>query len=196
MQVQDIQRLIDNPLQPNPAEWAIDVEDALSEVNVLTKDDEQALKLTKIHNGAFPQYADILVASLKRIVRKLEKSSENEITGENVVMTKENVFIVYSHKHADIMREIKEFVYEDLGFEPKTLDISDFTGSVWDALSEKTQNCQKAIIVMTEDDKVVSDDGSEDMQGDHIIPWSQGGRTVEDNCQMLCQRCNNDKSDD
>ena len=34
----------------------------------------------------------------------------------------------------------------------------------------------------------------EEMQGDHITPWSQGGRTVEDNCQMLCQRCNNDKS--
>ena len=32
------------------------------------------------------------------------------------------------------------------------------------------------------------------MHGDHIIPWSQGDRTVEDNCQMLCQRCNNDKS--
>lgn len=35
----------------------------------------------------------------------------------------------------------------------------------------------------------------EEMQGDHITPWSQGGRTVEDNLQMLCQRCNNDKSD-
>ena len=34
----------------------------------------------------------------------------------------------------------------------------------------------------------------EDMQGDHIVPWSKGGRTVEENCQMLCQRCNNDKS--
>lgn len=34
----------------------------------------------------------------------------------------------------------------------------------------------------------------EEMQGDHIIPWSKGGKTVEDNCQMLCQRCNNDKS--
>lgn len=33
----------------------------------------------------------------------------------------------------------------------------------------------------------------EDMQGDHIIPWSQGGRTVDDNLQMLCQSCNNDK---
>lgn len=33
-----------------------------------------------------------------------------------------------------------------------------------------------------------------EMQGDHIIPWSQGGRTVDSNLQMLCQKCNNDKS--
>lgn len=33
------------------------------------------------------------------------------------------------------------------------------------------------------------------MQGDHIIPWSQGGRTTDDNLQMLCQRCNATKSD-
>lgn len=34
----------------------------------------------------------------------------------------------------------------------------------------------------------------EKMQADHIIPWSQGGRTVEDNCQMLCTTCNLKKS--
>ena len=34
----------------------------------------------------------------------------------------------------------------------------------------------------------------EEMQGDHIIPWSQGGHTTDDNLQMLCQKCNNDKS--
>ena len=34
----------------------------------------------------------------------------------------------------------------------------------------------------------------EEMQGDHIIPWSRGGRTVEDNLQMLCRKCNNSKS--
>ena len=32
------------------------------------------------------------------------------------------------------------------------------------------------------------------MQGDHIVPWSKGGKTVEDNCQMLCSKCNNAKS--
>lgn len=35
----------------------------------------------------------------------------------------------------------------------------------------------------------------EEMEGDHIIPWSQGGRTVDDNLQMLCKKCNNDKRD-
>lgn len=34
----------------------------------------------------------------------------------------------------------------------------------------------------------------DEMQGDHVIPWSQGGHTVDSNLQMLCQRCNNDKS--
>ena len=34
-----------------------------------------------------------------------------------------------------------------------------------------------------------------DMDGDHIVPWSQGGRTVDENLQMLCKKCNNEKSD-
>lgn len=33
----------------------------------------------------------------------------------------------------------------------------------------------------------------EDMQGDHITPWCRGGRTVDENLQMLCRKCNNDK---
>lgn len=28
------------------------------------------------------------------------------------------------------------------------------------------------------------------MHGDHIVPWSQGGRTVYENLQMLCTTCN------
>lgn len=35
----------------------------------------------------------------------------------------------------------------------------------------------------------------EDMEGDHITPWSQGGATTSDNCQMLCRDCNRRKSD-
>ncbi|MBQ6754808.1 MAG: DUF262 domain-containing protein [Synergistales bacterium] len=34
----------------------------------------------------------------------------------------------------------------------------------------------------------------EEMEADHITPWHLGGRTIEDNCQMLCRRCNREKS--
>lgn len=32
------------------------------------------------------------------------------------------------------------------------------------------------------------------MEGDHITPWRDGGRTVVENCQMLCKECNRRKS--
>ena len=35
----------------------------------------------------------------------------------------------------------------------------------------------------------------EEMEGDHIVPWSKGGKTAPDNLQMLCRRCNAMKSD-
>lgn len=34
-----------------------------------------------------------------------------------------------------------------------------------------------------------------EMEGDHIVPWSKGGRTIPENCQMLCKDCNGKKSD-
>ena len=35
----------------------------------------------------------------------------------------------------------------------------------------------------------------EEMHADHIKPWSKGGHTVAENCQMLCAKCNIRKSD-
>lgn len=34
----------------------------------------------------------------------------------------------------------------------------------------------------------------EQMEADHITPWHEGGRTVAENCQMLCKECNRRKS--
>lgn len=33
----------------------------------------------------------------------------------------------------------------------------------------------------------------EEMEADHIKPWSKGGKTVSENCQMLCRECNRKK---
>lgn len=35
----------------------------------------------------------------------------------------------------------------------------------------------------------------EEMEGANIVPWSQGGKTPQENCQMLCKKCNREKSD-
>ncbi len=34
----------------------------------------------------------------------------------------------------------------------------------------------------------------EEMEGDHITPWHAGGKTIAENCQMLCKDCNRRKS--
>ena len=34
----------------------------------------------------------------------------------------------------------------------------------------------------------------DEMEGDHIKPWSKGGHTTPDNCQMLCRDCNGKKA--
>ncbi len=36
--------------------------------------------------------------------------------------------------------------------------------------------------------------GLNEMEADHKTPWIEGGKTVEDNCQMLCRKCNREKS--
>ena len=33
----------------------------------------------------------------------------------------------------------------------------------------------------------------DDMDGDHIDPWTEGGKTIAENCQMLCKPCNRRK---
>ena len=33
-----------------------------------------------------------------------------------------------------------------------------------------------------------------DMEADHITPWTEGGKTNDENCQMLCRDCNRRKS--
>ncbi len=34
----------------------------------------------------------------------------------------------------------------------------------------------------------------EEMEADHIKPWSKGGKTTAENCQMLCEDDNRTKS--
>jgi len=36
----------------------------------------------------------------------------------------------------------------------------------------------------------------EEMEADHIIPWADGGKTEDDNCQMICKAAHHKKTAD
>jgi len=48
---------------------------------------------------------------------------------------------------------------------------------------------QKGICVVCKDHFEI-----EEMEADHITPWHEGGKTIEENCQMLCRDDNRIKS--
>ena len=70
--------------------------------------------------------------------------------------------------------------------EEKHLSIRAFS----DAMKQKAFELQDGICKSCEKEFKMAQ-----MEGDHITPWSEGGKTNEQNCQMLCRECNRRKSD-
>lgn len=88
---------------------------------------------------------------------------------------------------ADKEVESKKGIYEYLltGNE-KTLSLRSFDGDTTAAIYEK----QRGICPLCDGKKYEFSA----MEADHIIPWSKGGKTVPENCQMLCKMHNRTKS--
>lgn len=70
-----------------------------------------------------------------------------------------------------------------------------------DAIKKTTYRLQGGICPMCEEKQKQNPDETiqvkhdyKKMEGDHIVPWSQGGKTVEENCCMLCKAHNGQKS--
>ncbi len=85
----------------------------------------------------------------------------------------------------DVIRKAGIYPYL-LTRDEKHLNIRKFTES----MRQKAYELQDGICLSCEDHFDFSD-----MEADHVIPWSKGGKTVEENCQMLCKTCNRRKSD-
>ena len=69
--------------------------------------------------------------------------------------------------------------------EERYLSIRAFTDSV----KQKVYECQNGICAKCE----LKFDITE-MEANHITPWHEGGKTIEENCQMLCKDCNRRKT--
>ncbi|MCQ9326956.1 GmrSD restriction endonuclease domain-containing protein [Neisseria dentiae] len=70
--------------------------------------------------------------------------------------------------------------------EEKYLNLRTFS----DGMKQKLYEHQGGICPMCKETFLI-----EQMEGDHITPWSQGGKTTLENGQMLCKNCNRRKSD-
>ncbi len=97
-----------------------------------------------------------------------------------------------------IESEIKNLILDDdvtkkggiypyiLTRDQKHLSIRSFT----DSMKSKVYEKQNGICAKCKERFELSD-----MDADHITPWIEGGRTVEENCQLLCKKDNRTKSD-
>jgi hypothetical protein len=71
--------------------------------------------------------------------------------------------------------------------EEKYLNIRAFT----EKMKREAYERQKGICPLCKDKKHWD---FSDMEADHIIPWHEGGKTVSENCQMLCKQHNRAKA--
>jgi hypothetical protein len=97
----------------------------------------------------------------------------------------------------EIEKEIEQLILDDdvskksgiypyiLTRDEKYLSIRAFTP----AIKQKVYEKQKGICVHCKKHFEL-----EEMEADHITPWHEGGKTNEENCQLLCKNCNRTKS--
>lgn len=87
-------------------------------------------------------------------------------------------------KDADVTKKSGIYAYL-LSGEEKYLNIRAFDENMrlyaYENQNHKCKRCGKEFDI-------------EDMDADHIKPWVEGGKTVAENCQMLCKNCNRSKS--
>ena len=94
-------------------------------------------------------------------------------------------------KVSELMMDAKDEIQKPQGIIPYVLtgdehylDLRTFSDKVKLAVWEKQNH--KCALCGKEFDYVF-------MEGDHITPWLDGGRTTIENCQMLCRECNRRK---
>jgi len=69
----------------------------------------------------------------------------------------------------------------------KHLNIRSFN----DKMKREVYERQKGICPLCKEKKKLD---ISNMEADHIKPWHDGGKTISENCQMLCKQCNRTKS--
>lgn len=139
------------------------------------------------------QYFQEVIAWVQRIFPNYRKEMKGLEWGELYNKYGKNSYNAQKFEE-DIVRLMqdedvtaKKGIYEYLlSGDERHLSIRAFT----DKMKREAYERQKGICRLCGEQFEISQ-----MEGDHITPWSQGGATTSENCQMLCRECNRRKSD-
>lgn len=123
----ELQRLIDNPLQPNPSEWAMDAEDVLSEMNMLSEDAKNNIRTIKAHGGVFPQHNDALTAELKRAYKSVAN-----VIAPPPIKSRHQVFVAmrFDDERERLYREVLTPVVQSANFSIVKVNDQEYEGSI------------------------------------------------------------------
>lgn len=127
MRSEDIQKLIDNKLKPNPSEWAMDVQDVLEELNMLSNEAKKHIEAVKVHNGAFPQDSDALVAILKRACKSFVP-----IIAPPEIKSRHQVFVAmrFDDERNRLYKEVLTPVVQAANYSITKVDEQEYEGSI------------------------------------------------------------------
>lgn len=114
---------------------------------------------------------------------RLHKEYSKHFTASNATELETKIVRLMSDDDVGSKKGVYEYVFSD---NEKHLNIRAFSESQKRAAYERQQGicvkCKKHFTL-------------KGMEADHITPWSIGGKTIPENCQMLCLDCNRRKSD-
>lgn len=124
---EELKRLIDNPLKPNAVEWAMDSEDILSNMNLLSPETKNCIKMIKDHGGAFNQYNDALVAILKRAY----KSIANVIT-HPPIKSRHQVFVAmrFDDERERLYKDVLTPIVQTANYSIVKVNDQEYEGSI------------------------------------------------------------------
>jgi len=125
-----------------------------------------------INNYAlFNRISDNIIASFNNEILVEDIQSTLQCTSRNAIFQKK------------IIEKIDEIIIKELNSEGTTRKFTKKT--ITEKLAEQNNICTRCNLPIKETD---------DYEGDHIIPWTAGGKTIPENLQILHKRCHQLKS--
>ena len=144
-----------------------------NELNQILKEIEEKRSFYSINYDAIQQYIEKYIENKKQEREEREKQEIKE-----KLLEKERKKQLYKQAFEELIEEGLIFNQRKSGEKSREPIPKDIMNQVWNRDGGKCVQCGS----------------QENLEFDHIIPFSKGGATTYRNLQLLCQKCNREKS--